>query len=60
MIDAILIRHSAIRSDPIHAADIELLRRRWPRIEEVRIEPPKRDRFDQFDETYPWTEAEQQ
>lgn len=60
MVDALLIRHSAIRSDPIYEADIEVLRRRWPRIEEVRIEPAKCDRFDQFDETYPWTEAEQQ
>jgi hypothetical protein len=60
MVDALLVRHSAIRGDPIHAADIEVLRGRWPRIEEIRIEPAKRERFDQFDENYPWEEAKQQ
>jgi CHAT domain-containing protein len=60
MVDAILIRHHSLHRVPIQAADIDALRRRWPRIEEIRIEPPARETFAQFDESYPWEAAKQQ
>ena len=57
MIDAILITQIATRQHPLRPEHTDALRKHWPRIHRIDIEPPLRDALDGFDEDYPWAEA---